>query len=171
GERRVHAAVVELDALADPVRPAAENDDLAPRFGVGLALAGLVGGIEVRRVGSELGATGIDRLVDPPDAGTRPERARVVLADAHQFGEPVIGEPHALPGPQPLAALGLEAGPALPRDRRLGAYDLLDVAQEPAVDLRERLDLLDRVATPERVADQQEPLRVGCREPLAQAFV
>ena len=30
GERRVTAAVVELDALADPVRSAAENDDLRP---------------------------------------------------------------------------------------------------------------------------------------------
>ena len=31
GERGVHAAVVELDALADPVGAAAENHDLAVR--------------------------------------------------------------------------------------------------------------------------------------------
>ncbi len=38
-QRRVHAAVVELDALADAVRAAAQDDDLPPRAGPRLVVA------------------------------------------------------------------------------------------------------------------------------------
>jgi predicted signal transduction protein with EAL and GGDEF domain len=61
-ERGVHAAVVELDALADAVGAAAEDDDLAA-VGRRLALV-LVGRVEVGRVGGELGGAGVDALVD-----------------------------------------------------------------------------------------------------------
>jgi hypothetical protein len=63
GEGGVHAAVVELDALADAVGAAAEDDDLAAIADLGLVLA-LVGGVEVGGVGDELGGAGVDALVD-----------------------------------------------------------------------------------------------------------
>ena len=62
------AAIVELDALADAVRAAAEDDDLAAAS-VGSAshsgaVAALVGGIHVRRQRGEFGGAGVDALVD-----------------------------------------------------------------------------------------------------------
>src|SRR3546814_2687868 len=52
GERCVHAAVVELDALPDPVRAAAEHDDLVAVGRLGLALV-LVGRVEIGGGGRE----------------------------------------------------------------------------------------------------------------------
>jgi hypothetical protein len=51
----VHAGVVELDALPDPVRPRAEDQHrrLLPRLDLGLLV---VGGVVVRRAGGELAA-------------------------------------------------------------------------------------------------------------------
>ena len=69
-ERRVHAAVVELDALPDAVGPAAEDDDLAPRRRRGLALL-LVRAVEVRRVRLELGGARVDALVGRAAARAR----------------------------------------------------------------------------------------------------
>ena len=62
-ERGVHAAVVELDALADAVGPAAEHHDLLLVGRLGLALV-LVGRVHVGGVGRELGRAGVDALVD-----------------------------------------------------------------------------------------------------------
>src|SRR4029079_5088389 len=60
-ERGVDAAIVELDALTDPVRPAAENDDLLPRRRVRLALF-FVRAVEIRRERLEFGCARIDAL-------------------------------------------------------------------------------------------------------------
>ena len=69
GHRGVHAAVVELDALADPVRPRPEDDDPGPVRRADLVLV-LVGRVVVRRVGLELGRAGVDRL----EGDRRPRR-------------------------------------------------------------------------------------------------
>ena len=66
-ERRVDAGVVELDALADAVRPAAEDEHLAAARRRDLGLL-VVGAVVVGRLGGELGRAGVDRLVDRPDA-------------------------------------------------------------------------------------------------------
>ncbi len=64
----VDAAVVELDALADPVRAGAEDDDARPVPGrrrlVGLA----PGRVVVVRAGGDLARAGVDAPVDGPDA-------------------------------------------------------------------------------------------------------
>ena len=67
GEAGVAAAVVELDALADAVGAAAQDDDLLPGRGLGLVLA-LVGGVEVGGVGDELGGARVHAFVDGHDA-------------------------------------------------------------------------------------------------------
>ena len=72
-EGGVAAAIVELDALADAVRPAAEDDDFLARrnlrFGAGLADEGrLVGGIHVGGGRGEFGGACVDALVDRVDA-------------------------------------------------------------------------------------------------------
>ncbi len=79
GERRVAAAVIELDALADAVGPAAQNHDLLAIARVGLARA-LVAGIEVRREAFELGGAGVHAAEDgaarPVPCGARARRFR-----------------------------------------------------------------------------------------------
>ena len=77
GKGGVAAAVVELDALADPVRTTAEDHHLAPRLWRYLTLRGhdlelacgiepfdraLVAGVVVRRGGSEFSGAGVDRF-------------------------------------------------------------------------------------------------------------
>ena len=65
--RRLHRAVVELDALADADRARAEHDGLRARQRLRLVLL-LVGAVEVRRCRLELGGAGIDHLVGRQDA-------------------------------------------------------------------------------------------------------
>ena len=81
-ERGMDAAVVELDALPDAVRAAAEHDDLVARRRIGLALF-LVGRIHVGGRRRELGSARIDALVDRTHAeraaqmrGSRSRRCR-----------------------------------------------------------------------------------------------
>ncbi len=64
---RVHAAVVELDPLPDPVGPRAEDDDPGA-FGRADLVLLLVGRVVVRRERLELGGAGVDRLERRPDA-------------------------------------------------------------------------------------------------------
>ena len=63
GEAGVHARVVELDALADPVRAGAEDEHrrALARGDLGLLV---VGAVVVGRQRGELGGAGVDRLVD-----------------------------------------------------------------------------------------------------------
>ena len=73
------AAIVELDALADPVGPAAQNDDLLAVARIGLAFrrldaVALVAGIHIRRQRGELGGTGVDALVDGMKTEPMPQR-------------------------------------------------------------------------------------------------
>ncbi len=95
---RVTAGIVELDALPDPVRPAAQDDDPRPVAGDDLGL-GIIGRVVVGRGRGELGRAGVDRLVDRPDAGAVPERADHILLGPEDLGELRVGEPRAL-GPQ-----------------------------------------------------------------------
>ena len=98
---RVHAGVVELDALPDPVRPGAEDQHLGPvrRRDLGLLV---VGRVVVRRGRGELGRAGVDGLVDRPHAEPVPQRAYPVLAGQlrAQRGELPVGQPGPLGPPQ-----------------------------------------------------------------------
>ena len=67
GEAGVTAAIVELDPLADPVRAAAQNDDLLAVRGARFAFdvahdGGFVGGIHIGRLRLEFGGAGVDPL-------------------------------------------------------------------------------------------------------------
>ncbi len=69
---RMHAAVVELDPLADAVRSGPEDQnlrfvDLWSHFGLGRRIQ-LIAAVVVRSLGLELGGTGVHRLVHRVDA-------------------------------------------------------------------------------------------------------
>ena len=74
-ETGVAAAIVKLDPLADPVRPAAQNDDLfgvrwaSLAFGIAVGLS-LIRGIHIGRLRLEFGGAGVDPLEDGGNPGT-----------------------------------------------------------------------------------------------------
>jgi hypothetical protein len=89
-ESRVAAAVIELNALADAVRAAAEDDDFALRGGRRFVFF-VVAGVEVRSEAFEFRGAGVHELVDGTDFVGLAELAD--LRDA--FGarkRPEIGE-------------------------------------------------------------------------------
>ena len=75
GKGSLTAAVVELDALADAVRSAAEDEDLAPVHGSGF-IFGFVCAIEIGSLRGELGRAGIHAL----ESGQQP---RIQTLAAH----------------------------------------------------------------------------------------
>ena len=96
-EAGVAAAIVELDALADAVGTAAEDDDLAgvggPGFAFGLAHdGGLVGRIHVGRLRLELGGAGVDALELGGDAEIEAGAADIVFGAAGKGREAGVGE-------------------------------------------------------------------------------
>ena len=95
GERRVHAAIVELDALADAVGAAAEDHDLLAVAAPGL-LGPFVGGVVVGREGLELGSAGIHGAEAGQHSRPRAQRPHVFLRAVRQLRQPPVGEAHVL---------------------------------------------------------------------------
>ncbi len=86
-ERRVHARVVELDALADAVRAGPDDDDLGALGGLHLGLV-VVARVVVRRQRRELPRAGVDGLVDRAEAQSVTDAACLGLGDAPQLRRP-----------------------------------------------------------------------------------
>ncbi len=77
GIHAVHAGVVELDPLSNPIRAAAENDDLLPVRDDALGLR-LVGRVEVGCLGWKFTCARVDHL-----EGRREVERLAVLAHVH----------------------------------------------------------------------------------------
>ena len=80
------AAIVKLNPLPDPVRPAAKDDDLFAvrrrRFALWRAETGrFVGRIHVRRLGLKFGCASINPLEDGPHAKFVAVRAHLILGN------------------------------------------------------------------------------------------
>jgi len=95
GQRRVHAAVVEFDALADAVGPAAEHHDLLLAGRRGFALL-VVARIHVGGAGREFTGAGIDPLVHRAHAQRVARLAHRLLVRLQKFGQPSVRKPFAL---------------------------------------------------------------------------
>src|SRR5262249_57518027 len=79
----------------------------------------------------------------------------VELAGAEQVREPAVGEALALEHAQ---RRGVDVGEPLVVELHLEVDDLLDLLEEPGVDARELVDLLEREAVLEGVADVPDAL-------------
>ena len=158
-ERGVAAAIVEFDALPDPVRPAAEDHHLAASGRLRLALGrgaerGFVGRIHVRGRRGEFGRAGVDALVDRGDAQRGAGRRDLGFLHAGKRGEPRVGKAGRLepleiggvPGQAEFAHAGFE------RD------DVGEPLQEPQVDLGDVVRLGDAHAEPQRLGDLEQPV-------------
>ena len=122
----LHAAVVELDALADAVGPGAEDDDRRA-LGLGELVLELVRGVEVRRLGLDLGRARVDRLVHrpharrpPQPADGRPRRIRPApRCGRRPCRAPSAGASRSRPGPRPASgAASARRGRRAPTRRR-----------------------------------------------------
>ncbi len=107
GKARVHAGIVELDALADPVRPAAEDDDSRTAGGRDLVPL-VVAGVQVRRGRSELGGAGVNHVVHRPDPDGVPPHAYLRLGQSGELADLRVGESCRLGRDQ---VSGLDRGP------------------------------------------------------------
>ena len=163
GEGGVAAAVVELDPLADPVRPAAEDDRLLPPRGLALAGgglaegAGLIGGIHVGRGGAELAGAGVDALEHRPNARRLARRAHLGLGLLGQLGQARVGKAQGL---QP-AHLLRRGGKAVRAQLGFFLNQGLDLAQEPGLVGTGDVHLVDGQAMAEGLGD--DPQAVGRR--------
>ena len=92
---RMNTAIIELNALANSVWPAAQDHDLVIVGWVGLALF-VVARIHVRGRRIELGGTGVDPLVDRTDAHAVTLPPHFALADTQQISQSLVRESLAL---------------------------------------------------------------------------
>ena len=119
GLRGVHAAVVELDALSDPVR-ARPEDDHAGRIRIRQALVRLApGGVEVVRPGLHLAGAGVDAPECWQNPLLVPATAHLHPTHSERSADRVVSPPGA------LRAKEVAGGQLLSR--------MLDLSQKPRV--------------------------------------
>ncbi len=155
----VAAAVVELDALADAVRAAAEDDDLAGVGRPALVLGGaavldLVGRVHVRGLRLELAAAGVDALEDGAHAVALALGADRALGAGGQRREAGVGEAELLQAAQAVRLAG-QAGGA---QAVLFVDDLADAGEKPRVVAGDGVDRLVGEAVAHRLGGEAEPV-------------
>ncbi len=163
-EAGMDAAVVELDALADAVRAATEDDDFFAVV-VGDFALGAVGAVVVGREGLELGGAGVHEAVGGGDASCLPGGAgggfgigRMGLIG--RIGQLAIREAELFGFAQ------VQGGEVL-----LGLHDFFNLPQEPSINLGEREDLLHIPAFGKSLAEEKDALGVGDGELGGQCLV
>ena len=168
----MHAAIVELDALPDAVRAAAEDEDLLALAGIGLADRGilelvLVGGIEVGREGAKLRRAGIDALEDGMDRTLLAEQLHRGRGHARKPRQPRVREAGALEVGERFAVVGQAVGAHV----LLHRHEVGDLAQEPAIHPGRPVDRVHREAEAQRLGDAQEIVGRALAEGLADALL
>ena len=133
GKGGVAAAIIEFDALADPVGSATEDDRLfaSGRFGLAFdaAIKGrrFVAGIHIGCRRGEFGGAGVDALEDGAHAQRAAGAAHGGLVLIGQLRQARIGEAHRLEGAEG-GGIGRKTER---RDVALDQHDFFDLAQEP----------------------------------------
>ncbi|MNZ46966.1 hypothetical protein D3C78_646680 [compost metagenome] len=156
----MHAAVVELDTLADTVRTAAKDHDLVAAGRIGLALF-LIGRVHVGGVGGEFGGAGVHTLVHRHDLELVAMVTQVLLGDTEQLGQACIGEALALELEHQVA---VDGGQTQGLDLLFVLDQVLDLHQEPLVDLGQFEDFGDGLAGTEGVGNVPDTLGARHRQ-------
>lgn len=157
---RVHAAVIELDALADAVGATAEDHDLVATGRQRLAFV-LVGRVQIGCAGAEFGGARIHALVDRAHLQRAAQRAHRFFVAADQLRHARIGEPGTLEHAQ---ARCIQRRHAVVGQLLFVADDFFDLVQEPGVDERQRIHIGHRHAGTERIGHVEQTLRARCLE-------
>ena len=159
------AAIVELDALADAVRAAAEDDDLLGVRRARLALrrsgeARLIGRVHIGGGRGELCRASIDALVDRVHVELSALFGDLARFKPGELSEPLVGEAHRF---QCAELRGGARQPVLAH-ALLQVDDLLELADEPGVDGAGLVDLLLLEAETECLGDLEQPVGGGRAE-------
>ncbi len=165
GQRRVHAAVVELDALTDTVRAATDDHDLVAVGGVGLALL-VIAGVHVGGVGGELGGAGIDPLVDREDVVAGAQFTHFTFGHTEDLGQTRVGEALALEAAQEV---GIQAGHAALFHLLFQLHQLFNLHQEPGVNLGQAEYAVHGETSAEGVGDVEDTVAAGILQLVADA--
>ena len=161
------AAIVEFDALPDPVRPPAENDHLLPLARIGFAFrivepVALVARVEVRGQRGEFGGAGVDPLVNRAQLEAPAPRRDRLLIKAAQSGQPGVGKPHLL---QPQQSGAIAGQPVLPHPL-LDFDNLADSFEKPWLVVAGCMDFGGRQAVTIGLSDQQQAVGRGSGQTL-----
>ncbi len=159
-QRGMDAAVVKLDALADAVGPATQHHDLAPVRGLCLAFL-FIGRVHVGGAGREFRSTGVDALVGRAHAQFMAQSAHRVLVGDQQLRQAAVGKAGALQGAQ---GVGIEVFQSASDQRLFLAHDVLDLREEPGIDVRETVHLLNGHADAKGISDVENALRTRIAE-------
>ena len=167
------AAIVELDALADAVGAAAQDDDLVARGGRRLAFrlahpVALVGRIHVGGERGELGGAGVDALIDGMDAVEIAPARDLGFVDLAQLGDAGVGKSHLLQPVKPrLEFLGMgEDRQELVALAQQGLFrdDVADLLEEPGIVFAGGVDLRGREPVAIGLRDDEEPVGPRLRQ-------
>ena len=170
GQGGMDAAIVELDTLTDAVGAAPQHHDLFIVRGHGLALV-LVRGVQVGGVGRKLGGAGVHALVHGTHAQSLALLANRLVSGLEQLGQTAIRKALAFEHPQ---RGGIDRGQRASCffggklvDLELDLDDLLDLHQEPGIDLGQVMHFGHGQAHGKGIAHVPDPLGTG----LAQFFL
>ena len=152
----MHAAVIELYALADAVRPAAQYHDFAFVARCRLAEA-LVGGGEVGGGAGEFGGAGIDALVHRMDGVARAQGADFRLAHAAAFGEEGVGEAGAFVGKEAVGVV--QVGQSAVAQRLFEGDQFGDLCDKPRVNAAQAVHVVHAHALAQGFGDVKDALR------------
>ena len=151
----MHAAVIELDALPDPVRATAEYDDFLAIGRCRFALI-LVGGIQVSGIGGEFRGAGIDAFIGWTHFQRMAKRTHGGFVCADQLGDAGIGKALAL---EVTHTDGIQSRQTAVGDFRLDGDQFLDLVEEPGIYEAELENLIDTQAGTEGLGDLEQPFR------------
>ncbi len=166
-QRGAHAAVVELHPLPDPIRSAAQDHDARRAAARRLALL-VVAAVEVGRARRELAGAGVDHLVHGTNVELPAARAHGALALTAQRAELDVGESH------PLHAAhrpGRRVGSESPAYHRSASTSSSISREEPGIDPRHVVDLVERNAALDRALHLEDPFRRRVAERVAERLL
>jgi hypothetical protein len=133
-EARMATAIIELDALPDPVRTAAQNDDFFPRgrprfAGRGRAKGWRVGRIHIGRRRGKFRRASVDPFEHRMHAEVLPQAGHIGFRDASEARETRIGKARRLKHAQ----VGRVAWQTMRADLGFEIENFLDARDEPRI--------------------------------------
>ena len=165
----MNAAIIELDALADAVRAATENNHFLSiarlclafglsRLAVGADLSGLVAGIHIRGARFEFGGAGVDALIDRMDAQRGAQRPDGGFVLTGQLAQARIAESGALQR-RKSGTLLRQAGN---EERLFDGHQFFDLFEKPWIEMAGLMNFIQFEPGAEGFRHHQQP--VGTRQ-------